>query len=231
MSGTIKYNSGSQNLPTDACGMFTAKIGELNQSQFSQIDWTSGTKFLEVKADGLPIGNQQMVSVPYALYAERSGDIAIFEERRPHNLFPGNTILIWNTRQLNTTVLESTSNMVELTNNSLKFNKPGKYLITASAPGYYTGRHRLVLKSNNPDQVKIFGTSELSTNTLSPQTRSHIMGILEVTAVGATYRLDHYVNSGTGNGQQLGVETNLPQPNNTSQDYETYAQIMVQKIQ
>ena len=40
-----------------------------------------------------------------------------------------------------------------------------------------------------------------------------------------------HVNTGTGNGQQLGVETNLPQPNNTSQDYETYAQIMVQKIQ
>jgi hypothetical protein len=71
-NGLIVYNSGSQNLPTDACGMFTAKIGELNQSQFSQIDWANGTKFLEVKADGLTIGNQQMVSVPYALYAEKT---------------------------------------------------------------------------------------------------------------------------------------------------------------
>lgn len=379
-NGNQPIYSENQTANTDACGMFSLRIGAGNGSpiSFGQIDWSNGSKFLEVKVNGTVIGDQQMVSVPYALYAEKtklqqgagisitgseianSGDlsntnelqtisfnsnnntvslsenggsfqlpslitiqqgngitvaqngsnytisnngdndnnstneiqtlnlsgntlslsqnggsvqlpqdgdgsptneiqtlsvsgssltlsngggtvnlpaspayvpdIAIFEERRPHNSFPGNTILIWNTRQLNITVLESTSNTVELTNNSLKFNKTGKYLITASAPGYYTGRHRLVLKSNDPDKVKIFGTSELSTNTLSPQTRSHIMGILEVTAVGATYRLDHYVDSGTGNGQQLGVETNLPQPNDTSQDYETYAQIMVQKI-
>jgi len=71
-NGLIIYNSGSQNLQTDACGMFTAKIGEMNQSQFSQIDWANSTKYLEVKADGLTIGNQQMVSVPYALYAEKT---------------------------------------------------------------------------------------------------------------------------------------------------------------
>ncbi len=64
----------TQNANSDACGMFNLKIGAGNGSpiSFSQIDWTTGTKFLEVKIDNTVIGKQQMVSVPYALYAEKT---------------------------------------------------------------------------------------------------------------------------------------------------------------
>lgn len=71
-NGTIIYNSGAHNYQTDNCGMFTAKIGQDNSADFALINWANGTKFLDVKADGVSIGNQQMVSVPYALYAEKT---------------------------------------------------------------------------------------------------------------------------------------------------------------
>lgn len=63
-----------QSATTDACGMFNLKIGNGNGAPiaFNQIDWSTGAKTLEVKIDGVLIGNQEMVSVPYALYAEKT---------------------------------------------------------------------------------------------------------------------------------------------------------------
>jgi hypothetical protein len=121
-NGLIVYNSGSQNLPTDACGMFTAKIGALNQSQFSQIDWATSTKYLEVKADGLTIGNQQMVSVPYALYAEKTN----LQAGNSGISVSGNTISnqgdLSNTNEIQTISLSG--NTVSLSSNGGSFQLP-----------------------------------------------------------------------------------------------------------
>ncbi|RMG77922.1 MAG: hypothetical protein D6714_19055 [Bacteroidetes bacterium] len=66
---------------TDAFGMFTINIGEGtyvagNQTNFSDIEWGTGTFWLRVEIDPnggqnfLLMGTSQILSVPYALYAD-----------------------------------------------------------------------------------------------------------------------------------------------------------------
>lgn len=63
-------------------GIFNLRIGENNQSGFTLINWGGGNHYLEVSMDVtgntnyLPVGTQQMVSVPYALYAKSAGNSA-----------------------------------------------------------------------------------------------------------------------------------------------------------
>jgi hypothetical protein len=68
----------SHNTTTSALGLFTANVGMGNPSTgtFSAINWGQNYKFLKVELDTTATGNsyidlgtQQMMSVPYALYA------------------------------------------------------------------------------------------------------------------------------------------------------------------
>ncbi len=69
---------------TDDFGLFTISVGQgTGQSgplpSFSSIDWSTGTYFLRIDMDAAGgtnyafVGASQLLSVPYALYAERSG--------------------------------------------------------------------------------------------------------------------------------------------------------------
>ena len=63
---------------TNPFGIFNIHIGSQNTSGFAAIDWAQGPYFLEVSMDPnggtsyTSISVQQMVSVPYALYAEKA---------------------------------------------------------------------------------------------------------------------------------------------------------------
>lgn len=89
----IKLHSGSGAGPvvysetfaasTNAFGLFNVQIGTgSNQTgTFSTLDWASNSYFVEVLMDEtggtayISMGNQQLISVPYALYAKTSGNI------------------------------------------------------------------------------------------------------------------------------------------------------------
>lgn len=79
--GNIAYQE-KASVTTNAFGLFTTQIGGGTQLQgnFSTINWGSGSKYLQVELDpngGISftdMGTCQLVSVPYALYAEHSGD-------------------------------------------------------------------------------------------------------------------------------------------------------------
>jgi len=69
---------------TSAAGLFTVTIGtgDSNPIPFSSIPWEKNYKFLKVELDTTASGNsydnlgtQQMMSVPYALYARSSGSL------------------------------------------------------------------------------------------------------------------------------------------------------------
>ena len=79
-SGTIAYSE-TQTPTTNANGLVTIEIGTGTTSDdFSTIDWTNGPYFIKTEtAVAAPLntytitGISQLLSVPYALYAERAG--------------------------------------------------------------------------------------------------------------------------------------------------------------
>lgn len=70
-NGNVIYSESHINVSTGTTGLFTLSIGQGQASvgTFSSIPWATGTKFLEVLINGATAGTQQMMSVPYALYA------------------------------------------------------------------------------------------------------------------------------------------------------------------
>ncbi len=78
-TGTQVYQE-IQSLSTNTLGLFTAIIGNGNPNGFITIEWgTGGSKWLQVELDANGgtnyslIGTSQLLSVPYALYAEKAG--------------------------------------------------------------------------------------------------------------------------------------------------------------
>ncbi|MFL5789209.1 MAG: hypothetical protein ACJ748_14210 [Flavisolibacter sp.] len=78
-AGTVVYQE-KQSTTTSAYGMFTVTIGNgtVTSGTFSSINWATGSKFLQVEIDPaggtayVNMGIQQLMSVPYALYAEKT---------------------------------------------------------------------------------------------------------------------------------------------------------------
>ncbi len=72
--GTVVYQE-SHALTSNAQGLVSCEVGNgvVSQGNFSNINWGGGAKFLHVMMNGTDLGTQQMLSVPYALYAAQSG--------------------------------------------------------------------------------------------------------------------------------------------------------------
>ncbi|MFN9882341.1 MAG: hypothetical protein ACK53R_03090, partial [Bacteroidota bacterium] len=81
-NGTIVYQE-TQTATTSNIGLFNVNIGEgtVSTGTFAGIDWANGAKFMQVELDPqggntfIDMGTQQMMSVPYALYANTAGNI------------------------------------------------------------------------------------------------------------------------------------------------------------
>jgi uncharacterized protein (TIGR02145 family) len=77
-NGTVVYQE-SHSLTSNTLGLVSCVVGNgvVSQGNFSSINWGGGAKFLHVMmgsdASLLDLGTQQMMSVPYALYADRVG--------------------------------------------------------------------------------------------------------------------------------------------------------------
>jgi uncharacterized protein (TIGR02145 family) len=80
-NGTIVYQE-TQTATTSNIGLFNVNIGEgtVSAGTFAGIDWSNGAKFMQVELDPqggnafIDMGTQQMLSVPYALYANAAGN-------------------------------------------------------------------------------------------------------------------------------------------------------------
>ena len=77
ISGAVVWQE-SQTVVSNNLGIIVTALG--GTTQLTSVDWGSGAKFLQVEMDitggmnYLDMGTQQMMSVPYALYAENSGN-------------------------------------------------------------------------------------------------------------------------------------------------------------
>jgi hypothetical protein len=67
-----------QTVSTSALGLFTAQLG--SNVSLSSVNWAGGAKFMQVEVDlgngFLDIGTQQMLSVPYALFAGTAASVS-----------------------------------------------------------------------------------------------------------------------------------------------------------
>ena len=80
-TGAVVYQE-TDSIVTDKLGMFTVNIGQGNvtSGSFSGINWSSGNKFIQTELDPtggnsyVNLGTSQMMSVPFALYAQTSGN-------------------------------------------------------------------------------------------------------------------------------------------------------------
>lgn len=77
-TGTIVYQE-SHSVTTNQFGLFTISVGQgtVIQGTFAGINWGTGAKFLQQEVDFgsgfVNMGTTQMISVPYALYAQNAG--------------------------------------------------------------------------------------------------------------------------------------------------------------
>ncbi|MCF8223968.1 MAG: hypothetical protein K9J25_12580 [Bacteroidales bacterium] len=60
---------------TNNYGLITEKIGLENPTDFQLIDWSNSPYFLSTNINGVPMGTTQLLSVPYALYANTTDSI------------------------------------------------------------------------------------------------------------------------------------------------------------
>lgn len=103
-NGTAVYEETHQDT-TNAFGSFTLVIGQGSPltGPFDDVDWSSGTKFLQVSIDPeggnnfIEMGTTPLLSVPYALYAAKSGDTP-----PPQTLHAGKGIVIASDSLINT---------------------------------------------------------------------------------------------------------------------------------
>jgi hypothetical protein len=69
----INVFSETQNVSTNELGIVNLDIGSVNSAGFVTIDWSKGPYFLKVMVDGQVMGTSQLLSVPFALYADKTG--------------------------------------------------------------------------------------------------------------------------------------------------------------
>jgi hypothetical protein len=84
ISGTVEYSE-TQATSTNDFGLFNIPIGDgtVVSGTFSSINWGNTTHFIQIEMDATGstnydlMGTSQLISVPYALYAEESGSIGL----------------------------------------------------------------------------------------------------------------------------------------------------------
>ncbi len=74
-TGTVVYSE-THSTNTSEFGMVNLEIGSVTPATFATIDWALGPYFVEVSVDGLTMGTSELLTVPYALYAESAAHAA-----------------------------------------------------------------------------------------------------------------------------------------------------------
>jgi uncharacterized protein (TIGR02145 family) len=70
----LQVYSESHDTVTNEFGLVNLLIGSKNTVEFSNIDWSNGPYFVKISVDGIVMGTSQLLSVPYAKYADKAGN-------------------------------------------------------------------------------------------------------------------------------------------------------------
>ncbi len=77
LQGTINGTSSYMELDTvltNMYGLINLEIGSKNPGLFAGINWSTGPYYISISVNGTNIGTNQILSVPYALYALKAGN-------------------------------------------------------------------------------------------------------------------------------------------------------------
>lgn len=72
-SGAVVFTE-THSAHTNSFGLVNLQVGSIGTG-IGLIDWTDGPYFLKVEADEVEFGTIQLISVPYALYAQKAGNV------------------------------------------------------------------------------------------------------------------------------------------------------------
>jgi len=64
--------SETHSITTNDYGLFTIIIGSDNKEDFNEIDWTTGPFFLQTTVNGVKMGTSELMSVPFAVVAQKA---------------------------------------------------------------------------------------------------------------------------------------------------------------
>jgi hypothetical protein len=259
LSGAIEYRE-TDTVKTNPFGLFTVQLGwgTVQQGNFSTINWGDSAQYLEVDMDAtggtnyVSMGNTQLISVPYALYAKSAGNswqnYASYDERVQTN-YPPFTILtdsMWKPRVLNNTE-QQVGTAITKNGNDITL-APGTYHITATAPWGWDIPYNASIQWGFPQaqtQLRVWNMtanagplllspSEMVTdtrNTLNGSTLHetyslHLEGEITVTTQ-TVIELQHLIKSISWPSGPTNYEPGIPM--NSGMD-EIYATINIQKI-
>lgn len=99
VTGSVIYSE-THEARTNGFGLITLEIGSKSPDGLFGIDWTDGPVYVKTEVDGIDMGTSVMLSVPYALYALKSGTAdendPVFTHH-PSNDISSTGISQWNT--------------------------------------------------------------------------------------------------------------------------------------
>lgn len=145
-TGPISFTE-VHNVLTNQFGIFNIQIGKVNATQFLLIDWSSGSYFIEVSIDPAggtsysSVSNQQLISVPYALYADKAKNASETKISASSNVTVSSSGT--NTYNLsvpnyvagnNVTITPSTGNNYVIDAANTSTSSPAPYSLTVNAP-------------------------------------------------------------------------------------------------
>ena len=68
ITGTSVFTE-THSITTTATGVINLNIGSINTTDMAKIDWSTGPFFVKITVDGVEMGTSQLLSVPFAIYA------------------------------------------------------------------------------------------------------------------------------------------------------------------
>ncbi len=186
--GTAAFSELQQNIPLSNLGLFSTQIGK-NTGNFGTVNWATGTWYLEVFIDinnsanpTASLGRQQLVSVPYALYAEKAGSAPAPSVSYTNNILnvggntatiTGNNYTAGNGIDISNGVISSTAvPSITLTGTGLATVSPSvSSIFNISVPS-----QSLSLSSGSVLSSNLGGSINLPLTTITPSTNIGVTG-------------------------------------------------------
>lgn len=206
-SSEISYNSDTVQSRSIASGRFTIDVATTFELQH----------YCQTTKTDYGMGIDSQAAMPAAIYAIAefwkevvnlsipSSKYICIAEKTPGTSAGTFTAGAWRTRSLNYIVSDVSGYVMALTNGRFTL-PPGTYIFSASAPAFQVDRHQVRLYNITDAAVVQNGTSEISYNGDTVQSRSFAMGRFVITA-SKDFELQHYCQTtvatqglGTANG-------------------------------